>query len=82
MFRELKNQGKVTDNELRLFFPGMDFGTLLTLNERLTRDAWDAYYKNNYQAAIAIANECLDEFEQDASKEQDNLLEAISKPHI
>jgi hypothetical protein len=45
----------------------------LPSNVRLTAAAWDFYNKKNYRAAIAKAQECIQEFQGSANKEQAEL---------
>jgi len=45
----------------------------LPLNVRLTTAAWDFYNKKDYRAAIAKAQECIQEFQGSANREQAEL---------
>lgn len=46
-----------------------------SLNERLTKEAWEAYNKGKYQQAIKKAEECIDEFQPAAMRQQNELKE-------
>jgi hypothetical protein len=50
------------------------------LNEQLTSEAWEAYNKDEYEAAILKARECIDEFEGGANRQQVE-LETAKAPH-
>jgi hypothetical protein len=53
-----------------------DSGNLVAgmpLNVRLTTAAWDAYNKKDYRAAIAKTQECIQEFQGSANREQAEL---------
>jgi len=45
----------------------------MPLDVRLTKQAWDAYNKNEYESAIRYAEECISEFKGQADREQHKL---------
>jgi len=47
----------------------------LPLNARLTQAAWEAYNKKSYEQAIKKAEECIDEFQPAAIRQQRDLRE-------
>jgi tetratricopeptide (TPR) repeat protein len=47
-----------------------------SLNAKLTREAWDAFNRGDYKAAIAKARECIEQFEGGADRQQRDLMQA------
>ena len=45
----------------------------LPLNARLTKEAWDAFNKEKWSAAVSKAEECIAEFRGQADREQEKL---------
>jgi hypothetical protein len=53
-----------------------------TKNQLLTTAAWDAYNTNNYVLAISKATECIDEFSDDAVRQQGEVESSGKKPPL
>jgi len=87
LFHKLRDQGKITDEELKLYFNDLSFFKEMDkkkqsqqlIREMLISEAWGNFNNENYQEAIALANKVIDEHKIDAIKEQE-ILERTQVP--
>lgn len=55
-----------------ILFASVSFAQI-SLNQKLTTEAWDAFNAQNYKLAIAKADTCIDAFELAATRKQDKM---------